>query len=83
VTEAGDATDGYARVLDAGLVSRLDHGAYLGRELARAGARPAQRRPLRARRRTRVTRVGGHPVTRGESYVTLPYRLAGLSPAGA
>ena len=36
VTEAGNATDGYARVLDAGLVSRLDHGAYLGRELARA-----------------------------------------------
>jgi len=36
VTEAGNATDGYTSVLAAGLVSRLDHAAYLGRELARA-----------------------------------------------
>ena len=36
VVEAGNATDGYASVLAAGLVSRLDHAAYLGRELARA-----------------------------------------------
>lgn len=36
VIEAGTATDGYTSVLGAGLVSRLDHAAYLGRELARA-----------------------------------------------
>jgi len=36
VTEAASATDGYTSVLAAGLVSRLDHAAYLGRELARA-----------------------------------------------
>ncbi len=36
VTEAGNATDGYVSVLAADLVSRLDHAAYLGRELARA-----------------------------------------------
>jgi len=36
VTEAGNATDGYTSVLAAGLVSRLDHAAYLGRELTRA-----------------------------------------------
>jgi len=36
VIEAGNATDGYTSVLGAGLVSRLDHAAYLGRELARA-----------------------------------------------
>ena len=36
VTEARNATDGYTTVLAAGLVSRLDHAAYLGRELARA-----------------------------------------------
>lgn len=34
--EAANATDGYTSVLAAGLVSRLDHAAYLGRELARA-----------------------------------------------
>lgn len=34
--EAAYATDGYTTVLRAGLVSRLDHAAYLGRELARA-----------------------------------------------
>ena len=36
VIEAASATDGYASVLAASLVSRLDHAAYLGRELARA-----------------------------------------------
>jgi tetrahydromethanopterin S-methyltransferase subunit A len=36
VIEAGSATDGYTSVLAAGLVSRLDHAAHLGRELARA-----------------------------------------------
>jgi tetrahydromethanopterin S-methyltransferase subunit A len=36
VVEAGNATDGYTSVLALGLVSRLDHAAYLGRELARA-----------------------------------------------
>ena len=36
VVEAADAADGYTSVLAAGLVSRLDHAAYLGRELARA-----------------------------------------------
>ena len=36
VIEAGTATDGYTSVLAAGLVSRLDHAAYLGRELTRA-----------------------------------------------
>ncbi len=36
VTESGNATDGYTSVLAAGLVSRLDHAAYLGRELTRA-----------------------------------------------
>ena len=36
VIEAGNATDGYTGVLGAGLVSRLDHAAYLGRELTRA-----------------------------------------------
>jgi tetrahydromethanopterin S-methyltransferase subunit A len=36
VIEADDATDGYTSVINAGLVSRLDHAAYLGRELARA-----------------------------------------------
>ena len=36
VIEAANATDGYTTVLAAGLVSRLDHAAYLGRELARA-----------------------------------------------
>ena len=36
VTEAASATDAYTSVLAAGLVSRLDHAAYLGRELARA-----------------------------------------------
>ncbi len=36
VIEAGNAADGYVSVLGAGLVSRLDHAAYLGRELARA-----------------------------------------------
>jgi len=36
VIEAGSATDGYTSVLAAGLVGRLDHAAYLGRELARA-----------------------------------------------
>lgn len=36
VVEAASATDGYTSVLAAGLVSRLDHAAYLGRELARA-----------------------------------------------
>ena len=36
VVEAGNATDGYTSVLAADLVSRLDHAAYLGRELARA-----------------------------------------------
>lgn len=36
VIEAGNATDGYTSVLAAGLVSRLDHAAYLGRELTRA-----------------------------------------------
>ena len=36
VIEAASATDGYTTVLAAGLVSRLDHAAYLGRELARA-----------------------------------------------
>lgn len=36
VIEAATATDGYTSVLAAGLVSRLDHAAYLGRELARA-----------------------------------------------
>jgi tetrahydromethanopterin S-methyltransferase subunit A len=35
VIEAANATDGYTSVLAAGLVSRLDHAAYLGRELAR------------------------------------------------
>jgi hypothetical protein len=30
------ATDGYTSVLEVGLVSRLDHAAYLGRERARA-----------------------------------------------
>lgn len=34
--EAASATDGYTTVLESGLVSRLDHAAYLGRELARA-----------------------------------------------
>ena len=38
--EAAAATDGYTSVLAAGLVSRLDHAAYLGRELARAGHAP-------------------------------------------
>lgn len=36
VTEAATAADGYVSVLGAGLASRLDHAAYLGRELARA-----------------------------------------------
>jgi len=36
VIEADNAADGYVSVLRAGLVSRLDHAAYLGRELARA-----------------------------------------------
>jgi tetrahydromethanopterin S-methyltransferase subunit A len=36
VIEAANAADGYSSVLAAGLVSRLDHAAYLGRELARA-----------------------------------------------
>ncbi len=36
IIEAGNATDGYISVLGAGLVSRLDHAAYLGRELTRA-----------------------------------------------
>ena len=36
IIKAGDATDGYTSVLAAGLVSRLDHAACLGRELARA-----------------------------------------------
>jgi tetrahydromethanopterin S-methyltransferase subunit A len=36
VAEADNATDGYTSVLAAGLVSCLDHAAYLGRELARA-----------------------------------------------
>ena len=36
VIEAASATDGYTSVLAAGLISRLDHAAYLGRELARA-----------------------------------------------
>jgi tetrahydromethanopterin S-methyltransferase subunit A len=36
VIEAPNAADGYTSVLGAGLVSRLDHAAYLGRELARA-----------------------------------------------
>ncbi|MET9820539.1 DUF4346 domain-containing protein [Streptomyces sp. NPDC006349] len=36
MVEARGATDGYTTVLEAGLVSRLDHAAYLGRELARA-----------------------------------------------
>lgn len=34
--EARSAADGYSTVLEAALVSRLDHAAYLGRELARA-----------------------------------------------
>ena len=36
VVEAGNAIDGYTSVLAAGLVNRLDHAAYLGRELTRA-----------------------------------------------
>ncbi len=36
IIEAASATDAYTSVLGAGLVSRLDHAAYLGRELARA-----------------------------------------------
>ena len=36
VIETASATDGYTSVLAAGLISRLDHAAYLGRELARA-----------------------------------------------
>jgi len=36
VIEAGSAIDGYVSVLWAGLVSRLDHAAYLGQALARA-----------------------------------------------
>jgi len=36
IVEADNAADGYTSVLAAGLVSRLDHAAYLGRELARA-----------------------------------------------
>ncbi len=40
VIEAAAATDGYTSVLAAGLVSRLDHAAYLGRELARAEHTP-------------------------------------------
>ncbi len=36
IVEAANATDGYTSVLAADLVSRLDHAAYLGRELARA-----------------------------------------------
>jgi tetrahydromethanopterin S-methyltransferase subunit A len=36
VVEAGNAIDGYTSELAAGLVSRLDHAAYLGRELTRA-----------------------------------------------
>ena len=36
IVEAGNTTDGYTSVLAAGLVSRLDHAAYLGRELTRA-----------------------------------------------
>lgn len=36
VIEARTASDGYTCVLEAELVSRLDHAAYLGRELARA-----------------------------------------------
>jgi tetrahydromethanopterin S-methyltransferase subunit A len=36
VVETGNATDGYTSVLAAGLVSRLDHAAYLRRELTRA-----------------------------------------------
>lgn len=36
MVEARGATDGYTTILQAGLVSRLDHAAYLGRELARA-----------------------------------------------
>jgi len=36
VVEAGNGIDGYTSVLAAGLVSRLDHAAYLGRGLTRA-----------------------------------------------
>ena len=36
IVEADNAADGYTSVLAAGLVSRLDHAAYLGRERARA-----------------------------------------------
>ena len=36
IIEADGATDGYTSVIAADLVSRLDHAAYLGRELARA-----------------------------------------------
>ena len=36
VIEGTTATALYATVIEAGLLSRLDHAAYLGRELARA-----------------------------------------------
>jgi hypothetical protein len=55
VTEAGNAADGYVSVLEAGLVSRLDHAAYLGRELARAST------PTAARRRTRLATPARSP----------------------
>ena len=36
VVEGGDAVDVVSTLLDEGLVTRLDHAAYLGRELALA-----------------------------------------------
>ncbi len=36
IIEAAAPADAYTSVLAAGLVTRLDHAAYLGRELARA-----------------------------------------------
>jgi tetrahydromethanopterin S-methyltransferase subunit A len=36
VIEGGTAAELYTPAIDRGLISRLDHAAYLGRELARA-----------------------------------------------
>lgn len=36
VIEGGSAPELYTLAIDRGLISRLDHAAYLGRELARA-----------------------------------------------
>jgi tetrahydromethanopterin S-methyltransferase subunit A len=36
VIEGGTAAEVYTPAIDRGLISRLDHAAYLGRELARA-----------------------------------------------